>query len=149
MLFNLSFSKYPSATYPRCVVFLPCINLRFAKMNSNIKGREVIMKYYKLMLLSVVTAILLSDIPALSADSNDNSVQDNYMARYFGLIERMPEGSQEGVWMVNDRGVLVTEDTKIEEAFGKTEVGAFVEIEGDYVDKTFKAYKIEVIKAKD
>lgn len=107
------------------------------------------MKYLKLMLLFIVTVILLSNIPARSAETDEDPGQENYMARFYGVIEHRPESGHEGMWTVNDREILVTGDTRIKEEFGKTEIGAYVEIEGDYVEKTFKAYKIEVKKGKD
>lgn len=118
-------------------------------MNTIIQEREVIMKYLKLTLLFAVTVSLFSVMPASSADTEDNAAPGNYMARLYGVIERMPEEGQTGIWTVNDREVLVTGDTKIDEGFGRTEVGAYVEIQGDYVDKTFTVYKIEVKKGKD
>jgi len=114
-----------------------------------IQEREVIMKHLKLTLLFAVTTILFPVMPANSADTEDNAAQGNYMARLYGVIERMPEEGQTGIWTVNDREILVTGDTIIEEGFGRTEVGAFVEIEGGYVEKTFNAHKIEVKKSKD
>lgn len=107
------------------------------------------MKYLKLMLLFIVTVILLSHIPARSAETDDNIDQEHYMARFYGVIEYMPEGGPEGMWTVNDREILVTGETRIEEEFGKAEIGAYVEIEGDYAEKTFNAFNIEVKKGKD
>ncbi|MEW6601404.1 MAG: DUF5666 domain-containing protein [Nitrospirota bacterium] len=104
------------------------------------------MKHIKLMLLLALSVILLSNILARSADSNDEKDKEDYLARLYGVVESMPEGGPNGIWTVNDREILVTEDTAIEEEFGKTQIGAYVEIEGEYIDKTFTAYKIEVKK---
>ena len=107
------------------------------------------MKYLKQMLLLIVSVMLLSGVAARSAETEDNKTDATYIAKLYGVIEGMPERGYEGMWTVNDREILVTADTSIEEEFGKTEIGAYVEIEGEYVEKKFTAYKIEVKKRKD
>lgn len=87
---------------------------------------------------------LLFTEAAIGGENEKTERGGNYNAKYYGVIESMPENSIEGIWIVNDREILVTKDTKIEEEYGKAAVGAYVEVEGDYLNKKFTAYKIEI-----
>ncbi len=70
-----------------------------------------------------------------------------YESKLYGTVERIPKGIV-GTWIVNGREILITKNTKIEEEYGKAEVGAYVEIEGYYPGKNFIAHEIEVKRAK-
>jgi hypothetical protein len=72
---------------------------------------------------------------------------ERHEIKFYGTIERIPEGTT-GTWIVRGRKILVTKGTKIEEEYGRTEVGAYVEVEGGYSGKTFIAHEIEVKRAK-
>ncbi len=65
-------------------------------------------------------------------------------AKFYGVVESMPEKGYTGVWVINGRKVLVTEQTYIEEEYGRATKGAYVEVKGVYSGDTFKASKIEV-----
>jgi hypothetical protein len=73
-----------------------------------------------------------------------NLRRSGYPGKFYGIIESMPEGKIEGIWVINGREVLVTANTKIEEEYGRATVGAYVEVKGNYIDRTFTAYEIEV-----
>jgi hypothetical protein len=53
-----------------------------------------------------------------------------------------------GTWVVNNREIMVTKETRIKEEYGSAAEGAYVEVEGNNTGKTFTAYKIEVKRAK-
>jgi len=72
---------------------------------------------------------------------------ERYESKIYGTVEKMPEGLI-GIWQVKGREISVTKDTLIKEKHGKATVGAYVEIEGSYQDKTLVARKIEVKRAK-
>lgn len=91
---------------------------------------------------------VLSAGTAFGSENVETESYDNYNAKFYGIIENMPENSIEGTWVVNGREIVVTGQTIIAEEYGKAETGAYVEIEGDYVAKIFTAYKIEVKKDK-
>ena len=65
-------------------------------------------------------------------------------AKFYGVVESMPEKGYEGIWIVDGRRVLVTNQTFIEEEYGRATTGAYVEVKGSYSGDTFRAYKIEV-----
>jgi len=101
----------------------------------------------KILVLGTVFMVFsLLSARANAGNDTENSSDVNYNAKFYGVIEHLPESGREGLWIVNNREVLVTQDTKIKEEFGKAEVGAYVEIEGDYVEKTFTAYKVKIKK---
>jgi hypothetical protein len=104
----------------------------------------------KILLKILVCGIifLLLVVTALGSENKGNTRDDNYPAKYYGVIEQIPNNGLEGIWIVNNREILVTSQTKIDEEYGKAEVGAYVEVEGNYLDETFTAYEIEVIRDK-
>ena len=63
--------------------------------------------------------------------------------KMYGTVEAMPQGTLNGVWRVNGRDITVDRSTRIKEKYGKIEVGAYVEVEGNYSGNNFIAYKIE------
>lgn len=101
-----------------------------------------------LKVLSLTTIFVLSVGMVAGSENTKTESHDDYNAKFYGIIENMPENGTKGTWVVNSREIVVTDQTRIEEEYGKAEAGAYVEIEGDYVDKTFTAYKIEVKKDK-
>lgn len=62
-----------------------------------------------------------------------------------GRIDKIPAGGI-GTWIIDDREVYVSESTIIKQLNGKAEIGAFVNIKGDYAGKVYKAKEIEVRK---
>lgn len=62
---------------------------------------------------------------------------------YTGKIEKLPSGGL-GTWIVSGREVYVSEGTVLTQAAGKAEVGAQVDVRGDYSGSTYKAKEIEV-----
>ncbi|MEW6067629.1 MAG: DUF5666 domain-containing protein [Nitrospirota bacterium] len=90
------------------------------------------------MLFTVLDGVVIAN------EDEEVETYDNYPAKFYGVVENMPNGGGEGLWTVNNREILVTTQTKIEEEYGKAGVGAYIEVEGNYIDKTFTAYKIEV-----
>ncbi len=67
-----------------------------------------------------------------------------YPGKFYGAVQRLPDKGWQGVWIINDREILVTGHTKIEEKYGKVTTDALVKVEGNYSGKNFIAYEIEV-----
>jgi len=65
-------------------------------------------------------------------------------AKFYGTVEEMPQGGVDGTWRINGRELLVTQNTRIKEKYGKAVVGSYVEVEGNFSGKTFTVYEIEV-----
>lgn len=65
-------------------------------------------------------------------------------AKFYGIIEKMPDKGMEGAWQVNGRMINVTPRTRIEEEYGRAVTGAYVEVKGGYSGESFVARKIEV-----
>jgi hypothetical protein len=95
-----------------------------------------------ILVFGMVFTLLAGAVNAGGNEKTEN--EDTYNAKFYGVIESMPESGWEGIWVVNGREILITGDTRIEEEHGKAEVGAYVEVEGNYVEKTFTVYKIEI-----
>jgi len=66
--------------------------------------------------------------------------------KFYGTIKSISE-SGKCVWVVNDKEVFVTADTRIEEEHGKASVGAYVEVRGGFLGNAIIAEEIEVKKA--
>ena len=71
-----------------------------------------------------------------------------YRTKIYGTVESLPEKGFSGVWIVNGRQVVVTEDTFLEEEHGTVQLGAFVEIKGAQSGDSLAATKVEVKRAK-
>lgn len=101
------------------------------------------MKTISMMLIS---GMVLAFFAGAAFASNDerNGNPAGFVAKFYGTVERLPEKGWEGIWIVNDREILVTGHTKIEEEYGRVAVGAYVKVEGNYSGKSFTAYEIEV-----
>lgn len=73
--------------------------------------------------------------------------RSGYEHEMYGTVEKLPDGMV-GAWTINGKQVDVTNETRIEEEYGKARVGAYVEVKGKKDGKSFKAYKIEVKRSK-
>lgn len=92
------------------------------------------------------TAILLMSLMVLLANGTlwaSDDHKDGYRSKFYGTVEALPEGLI-GIWTVNGRTVVVTEQTRIEEEHGRVLVGAYVEVKGASDGQTLHASKIEV-----
>ncbi len=106
------------------------------------------MEAKKLIVLVTIVGVLLF-VTGKSLASEDEWYEhgrgwNGNSAKFYGVVESMPEMGYEGVWIVDGRRVLVTKQTYIEEEYGRATVGAYVEVKGTYSGDTFRAYKIEV-----
>jgi hypothetical protein len=80
----------------------------------------------------------------IEVEGSSDRAQSPYPGKFYGTVESMPETGRDGIWVINGREILVTGNTRIDEEYGKTAPGAFVEVKGDYSGRTFTAYEIEV-----
>ncbi len=95
----------------------------------------------KKIIIIALTGILTISLIGVVIASNDH--KDGYRSKLYGTIEELP-ADRNGIWIVDGRQVLVTEGTRIEEEYGRTEVGSFVEIKGSTDGQIFNASKLEV-----
>lgn len=104
------------------------------------------------VLLKTGLVILLTTGAAYASDQEHHGAgrqehQERHEGKIYGTVEKLPDGLI-GTWVVKGRQVRVTKETVIQEKHGKAEVGAYVEVEGNLVDKTLNAYEIEVKKSR-
>lgn len=92
---------------------------------------------------AVIIALVLF-AGASYVEANESGEYDDYNAKIYGIIEKMPADGKEGLWVINERDIFITGDTEIKEGYGKAVIGAYVEITGNYEGEKFTAYKIEV-----
>jgi len=95
----------------------------------------------KKMITIMLAAVLVMSGQQLVKASSDND--DGYRSKFYGTVEKMPT-DHVGTWIINGRQVEVTNNTKIEQEYGKVLVGSYVEIKGRSDGKTFHAYELEV-----
>lgn len=94
----------------------------------------------------IMAGLILSCILGLAGASDDERRDDR--KKFYGTVEMIPKGRY-GTWIVNGQPVLVTPQTKIEEEYGRAELGSNVEIEGRIDGPTFRAYELEVTRGSD
>ena len=114
----------------------------------------LVSKFKKFTILFSILAlgcILFSEILHASGNEHHESYEYEGRDRYRGegtlngIIEKMPEGGYDGIWIINGRQVLVSRSTKIKEKYGRAVIGSYVEVEGERdADNSFIAYEIEV-----
>jgi hypothetical protein len=73
--------------------------------------------------------------------NHDDHDQNN--RKIYGKVQSLPNG-RIGVWNVNGKEIIVSQNTLIREQHGKAEVGAYVEVKGSSNGNTLNADKIEV-----
>jgi hypothetical protein len=103
-------------------------------------------KIFRSTILSSTAAVILL-ILGTGAWAGDHGHRHGEDARIYGIIDKRPQDNV-GVWTVNGRDVVVTENTRIKERHGKAEQGAYIEVEGSTEGKTFSAREIEVKQPK-
>ncbi|MCI5145947.1 MAG: hypothetical protein D3923_10560 [Candidatus Electrothrix sp. AR3] len=67
-------------------------------------------------------------------------------SKFYGTVETLPQpqAGLNGIWRINGRSVVVNQQTRIKEKYGRVAVGSYVEVKGNYSGNTFTAYEIEV-----
>lgn len=103
-----------------------------------------------IVFLTMVGLLLLTAGPSMASEDEWYEHGRGYRgssAKFYGVIESMPQGGYEGIWIVDGRKVLVTKQTFIEEEYGRATTGAYIEVKGYYEGDIFRAYKIEVKRA--
>lgn len=80
----------------------------------------------------------------IEVENKTGSAKSAYPAKFYGVVESIPQSGLNGTWTVNGRDIVVTGDTRVKEKYGKLAAGAYVEVKGDFSGKEFIAYEIEV-----
>jgi hypothetical protein len=108
------------------------------------KGGEPIMKN-AVLLLTALAALSVSFWPALaSQDGYEDEEREYRSAKFYGVVDALPQNGASGTWLVNGREVLVTHATEIKQKRGNVAVGVYVEVEGHHSGSSFAADEIEV-----
>jgi len=114
----------------------------------------------KTMYVGIATVLLISLAPPAVFSSEDDcyehgkrigeveQLSTGYHSKIYGTVESLPEKGLSGVWVINGRQVVVTEDTFMEEKHGTVKPGAFVEIKAIQSGDSLTASKVEVKRAK-
>ncbi|MCI5145918.1 MAG: hypothetical protein D3923_10415 [Candidatus Electrothrix sp. AR3] len=69
-------------------------------------------------------------------------------AKFYGIVEEIPNGGMAGIWKVNGRNLIVTKNSKVKEKYGAAQVGSYVKVEGCLAGRTFTVYEMEVQESK-
>jgi hypothetical protein len=69
-------------------------------------------------------------------------------AKFYGIIDALPQNSILGTWLINGRQVAVTRGTEIEQKRGRIAPGVYVKVEGHHSGSMFVAEEIEVKRGK-
>lgn len=64
--------------------------------------------------------------------------------KFIGVVKKMPEKGMAGTWVIDDRLIVVTPMTVINEKLGKAAVGTSVAVKGVLQGIDFMALRIEV-----
>ncbi len=106
------------------------------------------MKARKLIVLMTMAGLFLFMTGRSMASENEwyehGRGNSGSSAKFYGVVESLPDNGYEGIWIIDGRKVVVTNQTYVEEEYGKAATGAYVEVKGSYSGDTFRAYKIEV-----
>lgn len=65
-------------------------------------------------------------------------------AKFYGIVDALPQNGMNGTWLVNGRQVVVNQGTEIKEKRGRVAVGSYVKVEGYPSGSNFTADEIEV-----
>ena len=113
----------------------------------------------KTMCMGIATILFISLTPPAVFGNEDDcwehgkrigeteQLPAGYRSKIYGTVESLPKNGFLGVWIVNGRQVVVTEDTFLEEEHGTVQLGAFVEIKGEQSRDSLAATKVEVKRA--
>lgn len=85
---------------------------------------------------------------AARADSDEYEYGRRNSAKFYGIVDTLPQNSMFGTWLINGRQVAVTRDTEIEQKRGRIAPGVYVKVEGHHSGSVFVAEEIEVKREK-
>lgn len=93
---------------------------------------------YQLLAVSLLLALTVT-----TTFAGASRPPEVYGQKHYGIVVAMPK-DRIGIWNITGERVEVVKETAFDEARGKAETGAFVEVTGKKVGTLFKAYTIEV-----
>ncbi|MCI5224514.1 MAG: hypothetical protein D3924_18060 [Candidatus Electrothrix sp. AR4] len=106
--------------------------------------RANIMKnVFFLLLFTMICSLFVGGNPAIG-DEYERHDRHREESKLYGIIEKMPVNGYTGTWIIAGREVVVSEQTRIKEKYGRAAVGRYVEVEGMRNGSSFTAYKVEV-----
>jgi len=95
-----------------------------------------------LFLLPLCLALLTGT--AARADSDEYKYGRLNSAKFYGIVDALPQGGIIGTWLINGRQVEVSRGTEIEQKRGRIAPGVYVKVEGHHSGSMFVAEEIEV-----
>jgi hypothetical protein len=107
------------------------------------KEEKIIMR--RIVFLLAAAAILSAGTASASRDNDEYEDREHSRsAKFYGVVDALPQTGLDGIWQVNGRQVMVTRATEIKEKRGKVAVGSYVKVEGYPSGSSFTADEIEV-----
>jgi hypothetical protein len=100
----------------------------------------------------IALAVTIGVGPVFSSDNKRDDGDEKHesgksKSKFYGTVQKIP-ADRTGTWIVNDREIKITSETRIKEEYGKAVTGSYVEVEGTNTGKVFTATRIEVKRAK-
>jgi hypothetical protein len=93
------------------------------------------------LLLLPLCAVLLAGTGQAHADEHRGRLSS---AKFYGIVDALPQNTILGTWLINGRQVAVTRGTEIEQKRARLAPGVYVKVEGYHSGSVFVAEEIEV-----
>lgn len=97
---------------------------------------------YALFLLPFCAAILAWTGQAHADEHREHGRLSS--AKFYGIVDALPQNTILGTWLINGRQVSVTRGTEIEQKRARLAPGVYVKVEGYHSGSIFIAEEIEV-----
>lgn len=112
------------------------------------------MNLKKILLIAFATPFIFTTVSFAGDDKDDkdkssysDSAREDLEFKLYGNIKSFSL-KYPSAWIIKDKKILVTKDTRFDEEHGKISTNSYVEVKGYYKNQTFVATKIEVRKNK-
>lgn len=107
------------------------------------------LRFFRLIGWLAAVVGIVSGLAVHPAPAGDHEAREagKYESKFYGTVDSLPQ-DRIGIWVVNGRQIVVTRETRIKEKHGRSEPGAYVEVEGSNTGETFTAFEISVKRAK-
>lgn len=90
------------------------------------------------LLLLILGLLFLTAGTAFASDD----YKEGYRSKVYGTVEKVPADFY-GTWIIDGHQVLVSRSTRIEQEYGRADVGAYVEVKGRNDGQLLHAYELE------
>lgn len=96
------------------------------------------------LIVAAVVALFTGTALADEHEYEHEESREHSSAKFYGVVDALPQNGITGQWLVNGRQVMVVPGTEIKEKRGRVAVGAYVKVEGYPAGASFTADEIEV-----